>query len=217
MLYVTGIGDSITENIVAEQSYLYLLMQRLGEASIALAEFSPPTSPVFIYNQMAGSAYTFWNAAVSGNTTAMMLARFDTDVAIHANGWVIVQAGVNDAAGGATAAAIESNITMLSSKIVGSGAAPVLTTITPYESGSAGQKAVIDAVNAWLVTFCAAANIPLVDFYGAVDDGTQGWAAGLSDDGTHPTTAGHAALANAFPLATFAARESGPFLVLKTA
>ena len=146
------------------------------------------------------------NAGVSGNTSAMMLARFDTDVTPHHPDLVPILAGVNDINGSVPLATFQANIIAIIAKVKAIGARPVLCTITPGAPGAVGLARSV--WNAWLRGYAASQRIILVDFYSALVDPATGnyLAAYSSGDNVHPREAGYAIMG-----ATFAATLA-PFL-----
>jgi hypothetical protein len=71
------------------------------------------------------------NAGVGGNTSAMMLARFDTDVPADSDYVVLNEPGVNDVYQSVTAATQASNLERLVAKIEAIGAKPIIVGPVP--------------------------------------------------------------------------------------
>jgi lysophospholipase L1-like esterase len=131
------------------------------------------------------------NAGVSGNNSAQMLARFDTDVTPYAPSTVHLLAGTNDT-GVIQLSQYQTNMIAIIAKIRSIGAVPIIGTIPPNSTGTpTNRKQQIIQFNAWLRLYCTRHNISIVDYYGLLADPANGnWAAAYpSADGTHPDTA----------------------------
>lgn len=55
-----------------------------------------PTASLWVNLMIAAGVYTVVNSGISGNTSAQMLARFNTDVIAHAPDYCIIECGGND-------------------------------------------------------------------------------------------------------------------------
>jgi lysophospholipase L1-like esterase len=122
------------------------------------------------------------NAGVTGNTSAQMLARFDTDVTTFAPNMVTIAAGVNDINATVSLATYQANIAALVEKIREIHATPVLVTITP---GSASYAPTIAAWNNWLRAYASTHGIRIVDFYDALVYPATGALQAIYDSGDH--------------------------------
>lgn len=146
------------------------------------------------------------NAGVGGNTLPMMMGRFDTDVTPYEPNIVSVDGGANDFTFGYTDAQFRANIISLAVKIRSIGATPLFITPGPVSTASAAQKQQIARNGAWMIDYCNANSIPVVDMLSVcVDPTTDGNfnTALTKDTGTHPNNTGHykigQAMANAIP------------------
>lgn len=139
------------------------------------------------------------NAGVHGQGTADILARFDTDVAAHNPGWVVIMAGTNDVAGGVSAAAVRDNLTAMLDAVASIGAYAVVATIPPRNTLTAAQRLVQVQVNQWLRDQAATRKrMALVDFWTPLlDPATFGVNASVAPDGIHPNGVGAARLGRA--------------------
>jgi lysophospholipase L1-like esterase len=137
---------------------------------------------------------TIRNAGVGGNTSAQMLARFDTDVTPYGPSLVTLLCGTNDIGGAVPFATFQANVQALVAKIRGIGAGPVLATIPPNNDSS--RHANITLWNTWLRLYASRQGIPLLDFYAVLVDPANGnyLAANDGGDGTHPSNAGYLAM-----------------------
>lgn len=133
------------------------------------------------------------NAGVAGNTSAQMLARFDTDVTPYAPNVVSILAGTNDTGSGVALATTATNIRSMVAKCFAIGALPVLGTIPPCATGTpANRQRDIVRLNEWITRYAQTSGLPLIDFYSTLVDTTTGGyqSAYNSGDGIHPSAAG---------------------------
>jgi lysophospholipase L1-like esterase len=138
------------------------------------------------------------NAGVFGNTTAQMLARFDTDVTPRSPRYVHILGGTNDTGQSIALATIAANIKAIVAKVLAINAEPILATIPPNGTGSpADRKARVSALNQWICRYALANGYKVADYYRVlVDPATGGYQSVYdSGDGTHPTTVGHGVMA----------------------
>lgn len=139
------------------------------------------------------------NAGVSGDTSAQMLARFDTDVTPYAPNVVFLQEVTNDSGNTVPLATSAANFRALVAKCTAIRAVPVLVTGTPVGSAVAPagtRQRDVARLNAWLTRYAADNGIHLIDFYSLlVDSSTGGYQAAYdSGDHIHPSPAGYAAM-----------------------
>lgn len=153
--------------------------------------------PMFAEALSDGKFHYVRNAGVSGNTSAQMLARFDTDVTPYTPTMVTVMAGRNDISGSVSLATFQANIAAIIAKIRAINAMPWLFTITPASGASAQTTRLW---NAWLRAYAATNSIPLTDAYEAtVDPATGGYLTAYnSGDNVHPSEAGYYAIGSRF-------------------
>jgi lysophospholipase L1-like esterase len=133
------------------------------------------------------------NAGIVGNTTAQMLARFDTDVTPYTPTLVTILGGRNDISQSVSLATYQANIAAIVAKVRSINAVPVLGTITPA-SGSSRQTT--NDWNNWLRAYAASTGIRIVDFFEVLADPATGsyLSAYNSGDNVHPSEAGYAAM-----------------------
>jgi lysophospholipase L1-like esterase len=133
------------------------------------------------------------NAGVSGDTSAQMLARFDTDVTPYRPSVVTVAAGRNDINSSVSFATFQSNIVALVAKVRRIGATPVLGEITP--TNSANRQPTLNW-NVWLKFYAASEGLSLLPFHSALVDPITGNYLGAynSGDNTHPSELGYAVM-----------------------
>lgn len=154
-----------------------------------------PTLTAILSGQQVQRAY---NAGIFGNTSAAMLARFDTDVTPYAPSAVTIAAGTNDTGNGVPFATFQANIQAIVAKVRAIGAVPILCTIPPTDSASpANRKGLIVQWNGWLKRYAALQGLTILDFYSVlVDPTTGGYKSALSSGDTiHPSAAGYLAMA----------------------
>ena len=155
-----------------------------------------------------------YNAGIAGNTTAQMLARFDTDVAPYAPKIVVVGGCENDSdpANSISVSTFASNMTAIAAKVRSIGAALVVRTGCPSGSSKStpdARQIATDQMNAWLRQNASALGaIAVLDFYAVLVDPATGVyrTAYDSGDGIHPNDAG------AYALGQYAADVLTPLL-----
>jgi|GEM_PF-6332112 len=147
-------------------------------------------------NAQAGSPLLpFYYSGVGGNTTTQALARI-ANVTSRSPQVVIVSIGINDVANTVAAATIQANLTTIYQTLIGAGAKVILCTLPPTSGMDAGELVTLAAVNTWIKALNVT-NLYISDTGNALTTGdgvTQN--AGLYADGTHPNSAGCAAMAN---------------------
>lgn len=178
-----------------------------------LWQFGPGYAETAIYR--AGRRFTVVrNAGVSGNTTAQMHARLQTDVLDYSPDVVPILGGTNDLTSGMTDAALTTmfqNLEDIVARCLNAGVLPVIVTCPP-KNGAA-----LESRKAQVLYYLLAQSygIPLLDSYRLlVGAATGSFNASYSGDGTHWNTAGIAVLADAFAslLADLDAAHPGPYL-----
>lgn len=135
------------------------------------------------------------NAGISGNTTAQMLARVQTDVVAYKPAVCVVLGGTNDSAAPVSLANFASNITGIVVALRKAAILPVLCTIPTINS--APQRAIIIGYNNWLRRYASQQGITLLDYYPQTVDPATGnllQTAMGNADGTHPGDIGYASL-----------------------
>lgn len=138
-----------------------------------------------------------YNAGVSGNTTAQMLARLKTDVLDRRPSKCIVMGGTNDIGQGVAQSVTVANLSEIIRQLRLSRIQPFLCTVPPQDN--VARQAPIEKLNLQIRALAHREEVPLIDMYAAlVDPSTGGMIAGYNTDGLHPTVpAAHAAMANA--------------------
>lgn len=134
------------------------------------------------------------SAGVDGQTSAMIMARLETDCLAKKPGLVILNAGSNDAAASVTLATYRANMTTMMAAIRAAGI-PLIVVSPPPRNGMAP---LITQYTAWLGMYCQSQNIPYVDTYRLFADPVTGeWMTGWSTDGVHPNGKGYQRLCEA--------------------
>ena len=135
------------------------------------------------------------NLARSGDTTQMMLARFESDVLPFAPKVLIIFGGINDIRTGATAEAVIANLQALRDKCIANNITPVFCTLTsmnpdimrsrgiPLTDGD--WQAQRERINAWIMQ-----TPHFIDVADALTDQQGYLAAHLTPDGLHPAQRG---------------------------
>jgi len=145
--------------------------------------------------------------AVSGNTTANMVANQLPQAVRSGLDIVVIHGGVNDITIGVAAVDIEANIQTMAEGLLGVGIKPVLSTVMINRHAGTGwdaaKFAVWTAVNTWIRAYAAATpGVLLADFALACIDIPEApdlpaWKTGHSTDLVHPTYPGYWAMADA--------------------
>lgn len=138
------------------------------------------------------------NAGVFGNTSAQMLARFDTDVTPYKPRVITVMCGTNDTGQSVPLGTISSNIRSIVAKIRAIGARPILITCPPTASVTPSDRSArVAALNAWIRKYGASQGIPVIDAYALWVDPATGTYQAAYDGGdtVHPSGAAYLALA----------------------
>ncbi|WP_378144828.1 GDSL-type esterase/lipase family protein [Cnuibacter sp. UC19_7] len=157
----------------------------LGDSLIATNETSgasitrSDSSAAHMGFASSGKLWNAYNAGIAGNTSAQMLARFDTDVLAYKPGICVIAAGTNDARTGVTLATYITNIKAIVAKCFAAGIFPAIRTVPPcYDTaGSGGEAAVrqrISSYNAWIREWAPTLGIPVIDVFSEFVDPTNG-------------------------------------------
>jgi acyl-CoA thioesterase-1 len=135
------------------------------------------------------------NAGISGDTTAGVLARFDTDVTPYSPTAVTILVGTNDVEN-TDFITWQGLVKQIVAKVRGIAAVPVLCTILPYSGAGAVNRAQeTGRWNQWLREYASRQGIMLLDFYYVLSDPVTGaMKSAYVGDGTHPSFAGLAAM-----------------------
>ncbi len=139
-----------------------------------------------------GKVRRVWNAGISGNTSAQMLARFDADVTPNAPHIVTLMEGTNDSRQVPPTAVttVAANFRAMVAKCREIGATPVLINTPPAE-GTGDMMVAVDAYNNWMRQYAADEGLILVDVYSALTDPATGlYKSALNLDNVHPNAAG---------------------------
>lgn len=123
--------------------------------------------------RLLGSLWKVNNNGVSGNTTAQMLARLNTDILDHGDAeYVVVWGGINDAYQAVAEATTEANLQAIYTAIHNAGAKVISLNISPSKSNAGWSAAVqtrVDTVNTWIAS--TATNIDYkIDVYTTLED-----------------------------------------------
>jgi len=152
------------------------------------------------------------NRGISGQTTPQMLVRFRQDVVdLHPEA-VVILAGTNDIAGNtgpSTQEMIEDNFKSMTEIAKANGIRVILASVTPaakypWRPEIADPAGKIEALNAWIKSYCAQEKLTYLDYWTAMAGPDGGMKPGISLDGVHPNAAGYAMME---PLAEAAIAE----------
>ena len=205
---IVGFGDSIVYGSNYPRPWLYTLVDRLTSGSITYVpewpwDYDMPANRNDRWYEADG--VRVYNSGIDGNTTAQLRSRFDKDVASVSPDSCVILGGTNDIFRDVPAATTQANLAQLYQECTDAGITPVACTLTPVMPGyllgdSADADALnssIDALNAWIRTYCTERGIEVIDFNAVVRANPQAY---LQADGIHPSEAGHDAMGNVIDL-----------------
>lgn len=139
------------------------------------------------------------NQGIAGQTSAEVLARFDTDVVAYAPGIVHILAGTNDVesvSGSVTLA----NILAMVKRAKATGSLPIVGTLPPKDTATTIGQRNIQYVNTRLRYLASQHAFLLVDYFTALADPATAdghFVAAYTADGVHTTRAGQVVMATA--------------------
>ena len=138
--------------------------------------------------------HNYLGRGISGQTSAHMLVRFQSDVIDLHPRVVVIMAGTNDVAHNdfwADPEQVVHNVVSMCTLAKANGIVPVVSSIPPCNSfawrkeiQNAGQT--IADINAALKAYAKANDIVYVDYHSALVDDNLGFSKSLSNDGCHP-------------------------------
>ena len=138
--------------------------------------------------------HNYLGRGISGQTSAHMLVRFQSDVIDLHPRVVVIMAGTNDVAHNdfwADPEQVVHNVVSMCTLAKANGIVPILSSIPPCNSfawrkeiQNAGQT--IADINAALKAYAKANDIVYVDYHSALVDDNLGFSKNLSKDGCHP-------------------------------
>ncbi|MBR3698660.1 MAG: family 20 glycosylhydrolase [Bacteroidales bacterium] len=138
--------------------------------------------------------HNYLGRGISGQTSAHMLVRFQSDVIDLHPRVVVIMAGTNDVAHNdfwADPEQVVHNVISMCTLAKANGIVPILSSIPPCNSfawrkeiQNAGQT--IADINAALKAYAKANDIVYVDYHSALVDDNLGFSKNLSNDGCHP-------------------------------
>lgn len=162
-------------------------------------------------------SWTVYNKGIGGNTTAQMLARFNTDVLSHSDcEYVLIWGGINDVGAGYDISIPEANLQAMFTQAHNAGIKVVSLNVSPLNyQWTPTKRAAIKNINAWIAH--TAINIDYkVDVYSALaipDPNNPGYDElnpAYTIDGVHLTCTGYDLTANVVFHVTWA-KEGSPF------
>jgi len=100
---------------------------------------------------LLGNSWNVNNKGIGGNTTAQMLARFNTDIIDNGDAeYVVILGGINDIGLDIDATTIEANLQAMYTAAHNDSIKVVAVTILPRTNYSAARYAIMDSVNTWI-------------------------------------------------------------------
>lgn len=146
------------------------------------------------------SSESVLNKGVVGDTTAAMLARFDTDVLAYTPTHVVILGGVNDLKAGTSISQVQSAIIRMVERAKEGGIRPYVGTLTPLATVELGEKvrSRVRELNCWIRAYAASTpGVGLIDFYDALEFPRGSYGSTYLVDWVHPGPEGHVRMAAA--------------------
>ena len=142
---------------------------------------------------------TVYNRGIGGQTTAELLARFDTDVLAVNPDYVIMEGMINDIVKpdkAVSAAGTQANFEVMIAKCTAAGVVPIVAISAPLQvitGVTAGNVSDYQARIATLKTYCTNNGIEVLDFYNLFIQNIVGGVISslIYTDNLHPNTAGY--------------------------
>lgn len=128
------------------------------------------------------------------NTSAEMLARFQTDAISIKPKVIVIWAGENDIDRAMTLSETQSNITQMKQLAAAANIKVVLCTLSPKKGTEAVQNPTIVTLNTWIREFGTTTNTAVADFYPVLVDDNGELATQYARDNEHLTTAAYHAI-----------------------
>jgi len=138
-------------------------------------------------------AFPQWNtvnAGVGGQTSAEVLARWQSDVAPHSPAVIVIEVGINDLYDSNTANDVTlANVQTMIDLVRSVGATPVLCGLVPVTAGwhMHFDPAALATLHERLRALAAADGVAFADYYAALTPNQ-------TSDGLHPNAAGYAVI-----------------------
>lgn len=173
---VLVVGDSMTNDIYTSGS------QR-GDFPYQMRNY--------IGTKSAISTYGVSGETIAQTETQLTSAMSDNFADSRAVPWkvVILQGGTNDVNSGRTFAQMQADQLSRIALVESYGMIPVCVTVPPLDAATAGQQAVMDSYNSWLISYCTDNGIACYDVNAHANDGSDNFKTSWgSADGIHPGT-----------------------------
>lgn len=180
---VACLGDSITAG-----SPLWdpdaVVRERMGDAA-------DPQSQWEHWAGLLAPRLRFRNHGVYGERTDEIAARLG--VALLGADVLVVQGGINDVVQRRPVEEAARNLAGTVEEGLRRGLVVAVADVLPWNNGDARAAADIDSLNALIHTLAAELDVPLLPFHDTLVDPERAerMGEGLSDDGDHPSVAGH--------------------------
>ncbi len=138
--------------------------------------------------QALGDAWTTRDSGVPSQDTTMMLTRFNLNVILKSDPYVVILGGINDVAADVAAVDIEANLQAMYTAAHNAGKTVIALTLFPWKNSiywSAGRQVVTDAVNTWILNTAVDVDY-IIDTYTALEDpAAEDCLLAAYDDGSH--------------------------------
>ncbi len=154
-----------------------------------------PYLPQLSWVNLAGQTLgvTILNKGINGDTTAGMLARFNSDVLNYAPSHVIIMGGTNDAFAGVEAEEVSHNMAGMVNKASLNGIVPVVGIPVPCIYPQ--DESILALYRTDMRQYAAEGSLPVIDFYAYfLEHGSGRIKAELYADIVHPNEEGYRAM-----------------------
>lgn len=135
----------------------------------------------------------FVNAGAVSQSSADIVARFNTDVIQHAPSVVLIFVGTGDGLRGVPLATYQSNIEQMVQTAQAAQITPVLVLPVPYPDSAA--MTLINSYRQWLTTYAQQQNLRVIDFSSQLYNGQGALQQQYTNDGKYPNHKGYQEMA----------------------
>ena len=152
---------------------------------------------------LSATGFAIFNRSISGSDTSATLSRFERDTAGIFPGYVVLATSIINEfvlqLGDQARQTYVRNTKTLIREVERIGALPIV--VGPFPNGAFNRN--MRDILLQIYTDMAAEGVTTWNFMGACDNGLGRWLPGFSEDGLHPTDAGHQAMFESIPVSFF--------------
>ncbi|WP_199614421.1 GDSL-type esterase/lipase family protein [Paenibacillus alkalitolerans] len=186
---VIGLGDSITQ----------------ADTDLPNNSFGDSSWFMQLIARSNGRLRYVRNSGISGNTTAMMLSRLQTDVIAHKPDMCVILGGTNDVGGDVVTSTTIGNLEAMIKMLLAANITPIIGTMPPR--GDTLKDTLLVQTNTAIKDLAYRYKLILLDFHSVLVDPANGnFKAGYAGDNLHPTSVGSKVMAE------YAFEKISPFL-----